>query len=86
MNLTFEQLYAPALATMEEHQARKVLADLVKATLARSAWEDTPYNRSRAEELIKEEIAFLARYESPSRAAVLHQLFIQTSKEALATP
>lgn len=78
--MTFEQLYAPILNAVEEQQAKRSFRKLVDLTLVRYCWEDTPNNRERAEELIREEIEFLAQYESPSRAATLHQFYLTRSQ------
>lgn len=78
--MTFEQMYAPILSAVEEQQAKKLFCNLVNTTLIRSSWEDTPNNRERAEELIREEIEFLAQYESPHRAAMLHRFYLARSQ------
>lgn len=74
--MTFEQMYAPILSAVEEQQAKKSFDNLVNTTLIRSCWENTPNNRERAEELMREEIEFLAQYEKPRRAAMLYQFYL----------
>lgn len=74
--MTFEQLYAPILNAVEERQAKRSFQKLVDVTLNRSAWDNTPNNRERAEELLREEIAFIAQYESPQKAALLRRFYL----------
>jgi hypothetical protein len=82
--MTFEQLYAPILGAVGEEEAKEVFQNLVAFTLTQSSWKDTPNNRERAEDLLREEIEFLARYESPSRAAMLYQLYLAKSDKVVA--
>jgi len=83
--MTFEQLYEPILTVIDEKEARKCFNNLVIITLARSAWDDTPNNRERAAEIVREEIEFLAQFEAPSKAERLHRLF-QTPNPLASTP
>jgi hypothetical protein len=73
---TFEQLYEPIVAANDETQAKDYLEKLIKLTLARASWEDTPNNRERAEDIVKEEIEFISQYEPEHKAAQIRRLFL----------
>lgn len=83
--MTFEQLYAPVLAVANEKEARKCFESLIMITLERSAWDDNPSNRERAAEIVRGEIEFLAQFENPPKAELLHRLF-QTPNPLASTP
>lgn len=83
--MTFEQLYDPILAVVDEKEARKCFENLVIITLGRAAWDDNLNNRERAAEIVRGEIEFLARFETPAKAERLHKLF-QTPNPLASTP
>jgi polyhydroxyalkanoate synthesis regulator phasin len=75
---TFEQLYTPVIAADDAVQAKNYLEELIRAALARAAWEDTPNNRERATYIVKEEIEFISQYESARKAEQIRRLFLVT--------
>lgn len=74
---TFEQLYEPIVAVRDAAQAKNCFEQLVKLTLTRSAWEDTPSNRERAIDLLREEIEFISQYETEAKANQIRRFFLQ---------
>jgi hypothetical protein len=83
--MTFEQLYAPVLTVIDEKEAKKCFENLIIIALKRAAWDDNPNNRERAAEIVREEIEFLAQFETPPKAETLRRLF-QTPNPLAATP
>lgn len=75
---TFEQLYAPVINANDEAQAKDYLERLIRVALARASWDDTPSNRERAVDIVKEEIEFISQYETEHKAAQIRRLFLTT--------